>query len=92
MATILVLIFSMMATTEEKYKVTSTSLALLVRSCDHREGSKRTLVTGNVVRTYRCLHQIHRTLLRDECFSSAQITNQDGFFISRVKLSLDRYF
>lgn len=37
MATILVLIFSMVAKTEENYKVTSTSLALLVKRCDHRE-------------------------------------------------------
>lgn len=37
MATILVLIFSTMATTEENYKVTPTSLALLVRRCDHSE-------------------------------------------------------
>lgn len=70
MATVLVLIFSTVATTEENYKVTSASLALLVDGVTTErpwllffgwgEGSKVALVTGSVVRTCRCLHHLHR--------------------------------
>lgn len=70
--TILVQLFSTMARAEENYKVTSTSLALLMRQCDHKEtmaslfwlgdDSKTALVTGSLLRKCKHLHQIHRAL------------------------------
>lgn len=101
MATILVLIFSTMATTEENYKVTPTSLALLVRRCDHSEtvaslfwlggGQQESTTNRKRGENIQMPTSNPQDTVRGECFSSAQITNQNGFFMSWLKLSLGRY-